>query len=71
MNFDSNNRVTIIGSGPLGYLSLTGMYDYSIANQKITFSSGDTGITLNYSFPRSNQLILSNDQGASLILSKK
>jgi hypothetical protein len=71
MTFDSNNRVTISGSGPLGFLSLTGTYDYSIANQKITFSSGDTGITLNYSFPSSNQMILSNDQGASLVLTKK
>jgi hypothetical protein len=71
MTFDSNNKVTIGGSGPLGIISLTGTYDYSIANQKITFSSGDTGFTLNYSFPESNQLILSNDQGASLVLTKK
>lgn len=71
MTFDSNNKVTITGSGPLGILSLTGTYDYSIANQKITFSSGDTGFTFNYSFPESNQLILSNEQGASLLLTKK
>jgi hypothetical protein len=71
ITFDTNNKVTISGSGPLGILSLTGSYDYSLANQKITFSSGDTGITLNYSFPQSNQLILSNDQGASLVLTKK
>jgi hypothetical protein len=71
LTFDSDNKVTISGSGPLGILSLSGIYDYSLANQKITFSSGDTGITLNYSFPDSNQLILSNDQGASLILTKQ
>lgn len=71
MTFDSNNKVTITGTGPLGFLSLTGGYDYSIANQKITFSSGDTGITFNYSFPESDQLILSTEQGASLLLTKK
>jgi len=71
MTFDSNNKVTITGNGPLGFLSLTGGYDYSIANQKITFSSGDTGITFNYSFPESDQLILSTEQGASLLLTKK
>lgn len=71
MTFDSNNKVTITGTGPLGFLSLTGDYDYSIANQKITFSSGDTGITFNYSFPESDQLILSTEQGASLLLTKK
>ena len=71
MTFDSNNKVTITGSGPFGFVSLSGIYDYSIANQKITFSSGDTGITLNYSFSTSNKLILSNDQGASLLLTKR
>ncbi len=71
ITFDSNNKAIISGSGPLGIISLTGSYVYSLANQKITFSSGNTGITLNYSFPESNQMILSNDQGASLVLIKK
>jgi hypothetical protein len=71
LTFDANNQVTISGSGPLGILSITGVYAYSLANQKITFSSGDTGLTLNYSFPSSNQLILSNEQGGSLILTKQ
>ena len=70
MTFDSNDKVTITGSGPLGFFSLTGVYDYSIANQKITFLSGDTGVTVSYSFPASDQLLLSNDQGASFILVK-
>lgn len=67
MTFDSNNKVTITGSG---LLTLTGSFDYSVANQKITFSSGDIGKTFNYSFPESNQLIISTDQGFSLILTK-
>lgn len=71
MTFESDNKVTITGNGFLGFVSLTGTYSYSIANQKITFSSGDIGITLNYSFPQSNQLILSNDQGASVIFTKE
>ncbi len=71
MTFDTNNKVTVTGSGPLGFFSLSGVYDYSLANQKITFLSGSTGITLNYSFPSSNQLLLSNDQGASFELTKQ
>ena len=71
MTFDSNNKVTITGSGPLGFFSLSGVYDYTLANQKITFLSGGSGITLNYSFPASNRLLLSNDQGASFELTKQ
>lgn len=67
MTFDSNNKVTITGSG---LLTLTGSFDYSIADQKITFSSGDIGKTFNYSFSDSNQLIISTDQGFSLLLTK-
>jgi hypothetical protein len=71
MTFDSDNTVTISGTGPLGLVALIGTFNYSLANQRITFSSGDLGFTLDYSFPESDQLILSNDQGASLILTKK
>jgi hypothetical protein len=71
MTFDSNNKVTITGSGLLGFASLTGTFNYSLANQKITFSSGDFGKTFNYSFPESNQLIISDESGASLLLTKK
>jgi hypothetical protein len=71
MTFDSNSKVTITGSGPFGFFSLAGAYDYTVADQKITFLSGGTGITLNYSFPESNQLILSNDQGVSFVFIKK
>ncbi len=71
MTFDTNNKVTVTVSGPLEFFSLSGVYDYSLANQKITFLSGSTGITLSYSFPSSNQLILSSDQGASFELTKQ
>jgi hypothetical protein len=71
MIFDSNNRVTITGTGPLGIVSLTGIFNYSVANQKITFSSGSIGETLNYSFSQSNQLIISNDLGTSVIFNKQ
>ena len=67
MTFDSNNKVTITGS----LVTLTGILDYSVADQKITFSSGDIGKTFNYSFPESNKLIISTDQGFSLILTKE
>ena len=71
MTFNSNSKVTVSGSGPLGFITLAGEYDYSLANQKITFLSGGSGVTLNYSFPQSDQLLLSNDQGASLQLIKQ
>jgi hypothetical protein len=70
MTFNTDNTVMISGTGPLGIVGLIGTFNYSLANQKITFSSGDIGITLNYSFSQSNQLILSNDQGVSIILTK-
>ena len=66
----TNNIVTISGTDPLGFASLTGSVNYTVANNKITFSSGGTlGITLNYSFSDST-LILSTDAGESLILTK-
>jgi len=71
MTFESDGTVTITGTGPLGFVSLTGTFNYSVADKKITFSSGDTGVTFNYRFPESNQLILTTDQGASLLLTKK
>ena len=69
LTFDSNTA-TIVGTGPLGVTSLTGSFNYTIANNKITFSSGGTlGITLNYSFSGST-LVISNDAGDSVIFTK-
>ncbi len=71
MTFDAYSHVTITGTGPLGMVGLIGTFNYSVANQQITFSAGDIGITLNYSFPQSNELILSNNQGVSVIFTKE
>ena len=69
MTFTSTTA-TIVGTGPLGVASLTGTFNYTIANNKITFSSGGTlGITLNYSFSGST-LVISNDAGNSVIFTK-
>jgi hypothetical protein len=69
LTFDSNTA-TFVGTGPLGVASLTGSFNYTIANNKITFSSGGTlGITMNYSFSDST-LVISNDAGDSVIFSK-
>jgi hypothetical protein len=66
----NSDTATIVGTGPLGLGSLTGSFNYTIANNKITFSSGGTlGITLNYSFSGST-LIISNDVGSSIIFTK-
>jgi len=66
----TSTTATIVGTGPLGVTSLTGSFNYTIANNKITFSSGGTlGITLNYSFSGST-LVISNDAGNSVIFTK-
>ena len=71
MTFNNDNTVVINNIGPLGNLELTGVFDYNIANNQITFSSGSIGVTLNYSFPDSNTLIVSNDAGLSINLVKQ
>jgi hypothetical protein len=66
----NSNTATIVGTRPLGLGSLIGSFNYTIANNKITFSSGGTlGITLNYSFSGST-LVISNDAGNSVIFTK-
>jgi len=71
ITFNNDNTVNINDIGPLADLELTGVFDYSIANNQVSFtSSGSFGVTLNYSFPDSNTLILSNDAGLSITLIK-
>ena len=70
ITFNNDNTVNIDNIGPLGDLELIGVFDYSIDNNQITFKSGSVGITLNYSFPDSNTLVLSNDTGLYVILTK-
>ena len=70
MTFNNDNTVVINNIGPLGNLELTEVFDYNIANNQITFSSGSVGVTLNYSFPDSNTLISSNDAGLLINLVK-
>jgi hypothetical protein len=43
-------------------------FNYSITNQIFTVSTGSVGITLNYSFPQSNKVVLSDDTDISLRL---
>jgi hypothetical protein len=68
--FANDNTVTITGTGPFGMAALIGTFNYSLASQKVTISAGSLGITLNYSFPSSTQLNLSNDQGTTIVLNK-
>ena len=70
ITFNNDNTVNIENIGPLGDLELIGVFEYSIENNQITFNSGSLGITLNYSFPDSNTLVLSNDTGLSITLTK-
>lgn len=70
ITFNNDNTVNIDNIGPLTDLKLIGIVDYLIANDQITFNSGSIGVTLQYSFPDSNTLILSNDAGLSLTLKK-
>jgi len=68
--FNNDGTAVITDIGPLADLSITGSVTYAIANQKITFSVGSVGVTLDYSFPDSNTLILTNNAGLSLTLVK-
>jgi len=70
ITFNNDNTVNIDNIGPLGELELIGVFDYSIADNQITFNSGSLGVTLNYSFSDANMLVLSNDAGLSITLTK-
>jgi hypothetical protein len=70
ITFHNDNTVNIDNIGPLGEIELIGVYDYSITNNQITFTSGSIGVTLNYRFSDVNTLILSNDAGLSITLNK-
>lgn len=70
ITFNTDNTVNIDNIGPLVDMELIGVFDYSIANNQITFNSGSVGVILNYSFTDSNILILSNDAGFSITLTK-
>ena len=68
--FNNDGTAVITDIGPLADLAVIGSVTYALANQKITFSAGSVGVTLDYSFPDSNTLILSNNAGLSLTLVK-
>ena len=71
MTFTNDNLVTV--TGQLGDLSLSGTYTWAVADEKITFSSesgGSLGVTFDYRFPTSNQLIFTNSNGNSVTLTK-
>jgi hypothetical protein len=68
--FNNDGTAVITDIGPLADLALIGSVTYILANQQITFSAGSVGVTLDYSFPDSNTLILSNNAGLSLTLVK-
>jgi len=71
MTFTNDNLVTV--TGQLGDFSLSGTYTWAVADEKITFTSesgGSLGITLDYRFPTSNQLILTGSSGGSVTLTK-
>lgn len=69
--FRDDETVIISGTGPFDMASLIGTFNYTLSDQQITIFSGSLGVTLDYRFPESNRLILSNGQGASLILYKQ
>ena len=71
LDFDEDNTVSISGDGPLDIVELTGDFEYSVGDNSVTFSSGSFGITLDYRFPESNELVLSNDQGNSMTFIKQ
>jgi hypothetical protein len=71
MTFTNDNKVVV--TGQLGDFSLSGTYTWAVASEKITFTSeegGSAGLTFDYSFPASNQLILTGSNGGSVTLTK-
>lgn len=68
--FNNDGTAVITDIGPLADLAVIGSVTYTLANQQITFSVGSVGVTLDYNFPDSNNLILSNNAGLSLALVK-
>ena len=71
MTFTGDNKVT--ATGQLGDFSLSGTYTWAVAGEKITFTSesgGSIGVTYDYRFPTSNELIFTNSMGGSITLTK-
>ncbi len=70
ITFLENNTVSIDNIDPVGDFKLLGIFDYTITNNQITFTSKSIGISLNYAFPDSNTLILVNDAALLITLIK-
>jgi hypothetical protein len=68
--FNNDGTAVITDIDPLSDLAVVGTVTYSLANQKIMFSAGSVGVTLDYSFPDSNTLILTSNGGVSLTFVK-
>jgi hypothetical protein len=71
MTFANDDKVTV--TGQIGDLSLSGTYTWAVAGEKITFTSesgGSVGVTYDYRFPTSNQLIFTGSTGGSITLTK-
>lgn len=71
MTFTDDNKVT--ATGQLGDFSLSGTYTWAVAGEKITFTSesgGSIGLTYDYRFPTTNQVIFTNSNGGSVTLTK-
>jgi hypothetical protein len=71
MTFTSDDKVT--ATGQLGDISLSGTYTWAVSGEKITFTSesgGSVGMTYDYRFPTSNQLIFTGSSGGSITLTK-
>ena len=71
LDFYEDNNVSISGDGPFDIVELTGNLEYSVGEDTVTFSSGSFGVTLNYQFPESDEMVLSNNQGSSMIFIKQ
>ena len=71
MTFTNDNKVTV--TGQLGDFSLSGTYTWAVAGEKITVTSeagGSIGVTYDYRFPTTTQLIFTNSNGGSITLTK-
>jgi len=70
ITFNNDNTATIDNIGLLGLTVFIGTITYEIGNNQVTFTSGSVSVSLDYNFPDSNTLVLTNNAVDSITLTK-
>ncbi len=69
MTFTNDDKVAMVTGGDITF---SGTYTWAVAGEKITFTEvgGTIGLTYDYRFPTSTQLIFTNSNGNSITVNK-